>query len=79
MKALEIGRKAPDFTEPLLSIYGLNFYGDWQTTKLVPFSAKLNFNKGNYSSDNLILEKDNPSRLSKNSDYLIIPVKFKTR
>ena len=50
--------------------------GDWQTTKLVPFSAKLSFNKANYSSGSLILEKDNPSGLSKNSDYLIIPVKF---
>ena len=30
MRVLEAGLRAPEFTEPLLSIYGLNFYDDWR-------------------------------------------------
>ncbi len=52
---------------------------DWMTTDFVPFEATLTFNinKKAYSNRGaLILRKDNPSGLAKNSDSLEIPIVF---
>lgn len=51
--------------------------GEWMTTEFVPFTTNLNFSTLQTKKGKLILEKDNPSGMSENSDELIIPVFFK--
>lgn len=50
--------------------------GNWQTTQLVPFSAKLTYSTSPTGSGTLVLEKDNPSGQTQNDDSVSIPVKF---
>lgn len=49
---------------------------DWMTDQLVPFSAKLTYTGTPTGSGTLVLQKDNPSGLAKNSDTVSIPVNF---
>lgn len=48
--------------------------GDWMTTEFVPFTARLEFPINNSFKANLYLEKDNPSGLPANDDYLFVPL-----
>jgi uncharacterized coiled-coil protein SlyX len=50
--------------------------GNWQTTQQVAFSVQLTYTKAVSGSGTLVLQKDNPSGLDKNSDSVSIPVKF---
>ena len=50
--------------------------GDWMTTEFMPFEAELIFIKPSTQNGTLLLEKDNPSGLSKNADEVRIPVRF---
>jgi len=50
--------------------------GDWMTDKLVPFSVQLTYDAVPSGDGVLILQKDNPSGLSKNDDSVTIPIKF---
>lgn len=47
---------------------------DWMTEDFVPFEAQLVFTVSEAQSGEIVLEKDNPSGLSKNADELRIPV-----
>ena len=51
--------------------------GDWQTDRLVPFSAQLTYSAAQSGLGTLILEKDSPSDLPQNADSLSVPVSFK--
>ncbi len=51
--------------------------GEWMTENFVPFSTTLNFATPTETTGLLILEKDNPSGLAENADYITIPVRFK--
>ena len=50
--------------------------GNWQTTQLVPFSVQLTFTTTESGSGTLVLQKDNPSGLPQNSDFVSIPIKL---
>jgi len=50
--------------------------GDWMTDKPVPFSVQLTYDAVPSGDGVLILQKDNPSGLSKNDDSVTIPIKF---
>lgn len=52
---------------------------DWMTENFVPFEAELNFNISKNQKGTLILEKDNPSGLLKNSAQIEIPVFLKVQ
>ncbi len=49
---------------------------DWMTENFVRFRATLEFQKSTTGKGTLILEKDNPSGLPENADWLEIPVNF---
>lgn len=49
-------------------------YGDWMTSSLVPFSAKLDYPTSESGTGNVVLKKDNPSGLPSNDDQISIPV-----
>ncbi len=49
---------------------------DWMTNSLVPFKAKIEFNKVTTATGTLILAKDNPSGLPENDKKIEIPVHF---
>lgn len=49
---------------------------DWMTENFVPFVAEIIFDNPRTKTGALVLEKDNPSGLSENADYLRIPVRF---
>ncbi len=49
---------------------------DWMTTNFVPFEATLEFSAKEGSQGQLIFEKDNPSGLPENDDWLHMPVTF---
>ncbi|MDD5569196.1 MAG: Gmad2 immunoglobulin-like domain-containing protein [Candidatus Pacebacteria bacterium] len=48
----------------------------WMTEDFVPFTATLVFQTPTTAKGTLILEKDNPSGLTQNSDELLVPVYF---
>ena len=50
--------------------------GNWMSTNLVIFSAQLTFPNQPSGDGKLIIEKDNPSGLTQNSDYVSIPIRF---
>lgn len=52
--------------------------GDWMSAQPVPFSAQLTYSSTQppSGSGSLVLLKDNPSGLAKNSDSLTIPISF---
>lgn len=50
--------------------------GDWMTTKLVPFSAKLTWSAAQSGKGTLVLQKDNPSGMAQNDDSVSIPIEF---
>lgn len=50
--------------------------GNWQSDQLVPFSAQLTFTTAKSGNGTLVIQKDNPSGLTKNSDLVSIPVHF---
>ncbi len=49
---------------------------DWMINELVPFRAKIEFNKVTTATGTLILAKDNPSGLPENDQKIEIPVHF---
>jgi hypothetical protein len=49
---------------------------DWMTTEFVSFEAILEFDKPDTKSGVIVFEKDNPSDLRDNDDYLIMPIVF---
>lgn len=53
-----------------------NVLGNWQTSRLVPFSAQLTYSTSPSGSGTILLQKDNPSGLSQNADSVSIPIKF---
>lgn len=50
--------------------------GNWMTTDLVPFSAKLEWLSAESGTGTLEIQKDNPSGLAENDDSVSIPIKF---
>jgi len=48
--------------------------GEWMTTRLVPFSAKLIYTMAASGNGVLLLQKDNPSGLPENNDTVSIPI-----
>lgn len=50
--------------------------GEWMTEDFVPFTASLTFSSSGTKKGILILEKDNPSGLPENEDFLEIPLSF---
>jgi hypothetical protein len=50
--------------------------GEWMTQDFVPFTASLTFSSSGTNKGKLILEKDNPSGLPENEDFLEVPVNF---
>jgi hypothetical protein len=50
--------------------------GAWQTTDFVPFKITLTFTSPGSGGGTLRLQKDNPSGLPQNEDWLDIPVRF---
>jgi len=50
--------------------------GEWMTQDFVPFTANLTFTLSDSNKGKLILEKDNPSGLPENEDFLEVPVNF---
>jgi hypothetical protein len=48
--------------------------GEWMTTKLVPFSAKLTYASAVSGNGVLLLQKDNPSGMPQNDDTVSIPI-----
>lgn len=50
---------------------------DWMTDNFVPFNAILTFEASTTAVGKLILEKDNPSGLAENADFLEIPIKYR--
>ena len=48
--------------------------GEWMTTKLVPFTAKLTYTSAASSNGVLLLQKDNPSGMPENDDTVSIPI-----
>lgn len=51
--------------------------GEWMTQNFVPFTASLTFSPSGTKKGKLILQKDNPSGLPENEDFLEIPLKFR--
>lgn len=51
--------------------------GEWMTNDFVPFTASLTFSASGAKKGKLILQKDNPSGLPENEDFLEIPLKFR--
>lgn len=49
---------------------------DWMTTDFVPFLAQLIFTPPATATGTLVLEKDNPSGLPENADFVTVPVAF---
>lgn len=49
---------------------------EWMTENFVAFKATLEFPKPTTATGVLILQKDNPSGLPENDDWLVLPVKF---
>lgn len=49
---------------------------DWMTTEFVPFEATLEFEKPETKRGVMVFEKDNPSGLPENDDYLIMSIVF---
>jgi hypothetical protein len=50
--------------------------GDWMTDQLVPFSAKLVYSGAPTGTGTLVLERDNPSGMATNDDFVTIPIRF---
>ncbi len=50
--------------------------GNWMTSQLVPFSAELSYTGSRTGSGTIVIQKDNPSGLAKNTDSLSIPIRF---
>ena len=50
--------------------------GDWMTTSLVPFSAKLTYTAIPSGKGTLVLQKDNPSGIASKDDSVSIPIHF---
>lgn len=50
--------------------------GEWMTEDFVPFSTSMTFTTPESKKGKLILEKDNPSGLAENDDFLEIPISF---
>ena len=51
--------------------------GNWMTTDLVPFEAKITFKKTNADEGFLVFKNDNPSGDPKNSKEVRLPILFK--
>lgn len=51
--------------------------GEWMTQNFVPFTAILPFSSSGAKKGKLILQKDNPSALPENEDFLEIPLRFR--
>ncbi len=49
---------------------------EWMTDDFVDFFAQINFKPPSTQKGFIVLEKSNPSGLSENADYFIIPIKF---
>ena len=60
----------------LITKASAHILGDWMTEQLVSFSVQLTYTGVASGSGTLILQKDNPSGLEKNSDSITIPVQF---
>jgi hypothetical protein len=50
--------------------------GDWMSTNLVPFTAKVSFKKGTAKKGYVVLQRSNPSGLPENDQAVKIPVSF---
>jgi hypothetical protein len=60
---------------PLTPSYAMA-QGEWMTEDFVPFSSTHTFSAPGTPTGTLILQKDNPSGLPENDDFLEIPVNF---
>ncbi len=68
--------KLIDSSGAIVSQTPAHLIGNWQTSALVPFSAQLTYTGNTSGTGSLVLQKDNPSGLTKNEDSLTIPIKF---
>lgn len=50
--------------------------GEWMTEDFVPFMATLVFDQPATATGMIVLEKDNPSGLPENADFIAFPVQF---
>ncbi len=66
-----------DSTGKTLAQTPARLQGNWMTTNYVPFTVTLTFTSpATGKAGTLVLQKDNPSGLSKNDDLITIPVVF---
>ncbi|MCX6785056.1 MAG: hypothetical protein NTV81_03970 [Candidatus Komeilibacteria bacterium] len=69
--------KLVDANNNVLGITQAQTQADWMTENLIPFEAKLIFNKPTTVTGRLILSKDNPSGLSEYDQSFSVPILFK--
>lgn len=65
-----------DANDKELAVIPLQAKGEWMTEEFVEFEGVLTFLKPDTKNGKLILQKDNPSGLPENDDYLIVPITF---
>lgn len=65
-----------DANQKELGIVPATAKNDWQTTEFVPFEATLIFQTPTTETGTLVFQKDNPSGLPANDDFLSIPIRF---
>lgn len=69
--------KILDANDKVLGTAVASTTSEWTTDNFVPFTSTLTFETPTTQKGKLVLQKDNPSGLVENDDFLEIPIKFK--
>ena len=68
--------KVYDSNDNLLGVGVATAQEDWMSEDFVPFRSQIGYNTPQTETGYIILEKDNPSGLPENGDFLKVPIQF---